>query len=187
MAKFFCCENSNPFPTVLPEVMADRDLYQYIAGQPSVSISFSTSERENPRLSGNDVTVWFRNTDGMVSEVVKSDYRTVTLDPPEGGVVNRITVSFTPVRIQDNGTYWVTATNEAGTTNSTPARVEVFGKEREICEKCSSVRDGVLQCFLCCLSLPHFSLFPPLFLFPPRSIDHSQPNYNGGRRVGARP
>ena len=108
--------------------MADRGLYQFVAGQPGVSISFTTSGRENPRLTSDGVTVWFQNMEGIVSQVVDSQ---VMLSGPDDNVVMQVTVMFSEVGIQDNGTYWVTATNEAGTTNSTPATVEVFGKRSE--------------------------------------------------------
>ena len=40
---------------------------------------------------------------------------------------DRLRLIFDTVLVQDNGTYWVVAENDAGSTMSAPTTVEVFG------------------------------------------------------------
>ena len=117
--------------TVEPEIEPVLEMYQFIAGQQEVSISFVSSDREYPPLDPSNVTMWFQRDDGNdgdngEDEVPIVIMNTNLLQLSENG----LTLTFMTVRPEHEGRYWVVATNDAGTTTSQPITVDVFSTYR---------------------------------------------------------
>ena len=106
-------------PTVEPEITPEQTLYQFIVGEDGVSIRFISSNREYPPLQPSGITWRFTDMNGVVSDVQNDNGRQLSDD--------RLMLTFSPVMPSHNGTYWIVAVNDAGTTVSPSITVEVFG------------------------------------------------------------
>ena len=119
--------------TVEPEIEPVLEMYQFIAGQQEVSISFVSSDREYPHLDPSNVTIWFQRDDGNDGDNGEDEDPIVIMNSNLLQLSgNGLTLTFISVRPEHEGRYWVVATNDAGTNTSQPITVDVFSTYRII-------------------------------------------------------